>query len=137
MYILNIFLFWLLIIWLYINSFVIKEQKRSHLFSVGFAIACFLIFCSLVTLQDIYTWYLLFELFNILVYILLLYYANQILNYKAIALYYVLRFLSSLLFLLRAFNVFFNPVSSMLILSSIVIKLRVFPFAGILANIYR
>ena len=125
---------------LYIFSFIVFKNKGYLLNGLICTIYLMIITFSLATLKDMYYFYLMYKLSNILIYLLLLIHLsnnNSSLNYKSLIFYYSLSFISSILFIARLYNITESPLLSYLMINlSILIKL-IFPFSNIIANIYK
>ena len=136
MYILNLYVLAIFFIFLYILSYnlFLKFSKIPYIL-ILFLIYSFILLLSITLLKDVYYFYLMFEVLNICIYIILIYFSNSI-NFKYLINYYFLGFLSSLLFICALYNFTENILSTLSINIAILVKLSIFPFNRIISYIY-
>ena len=92
-----------------------------------------LLIISLAQTTNIFTFYLIFELFNILVYILIGFNSVKLNDFKASIIYFLVGFMGSIT-LLYGIYVIFNPILSnqigfSLIFIALLLKIGAFPFS--------
>lgn len=90
--------------------------------------------CTYIT--DLYYFYLWWESFNIVVYILLMNLSYNLKNYKAVLAYFLIRFISSLLFLISLYDMSHNSITSFLLIIALTLKLGLYPFSHLMSKIY-
>jgi len=137
MYIINLFIIITCIVYIIFLSYVIfKGYKKTPFIVTLFIIYSALVLISLTTITDLFYFYLMYKLLNICIYIILIQFSNQALNFKALTYYYFLSFISSLLFITSLYNITENFISLILINFAILIKLSITPFCAIIAYVY-
>ena len=137
MYILNLYLLSTIFLFLYIISYnLFLTFKKIPYILIIFLVYSFFLLISLTLLKDVYYFYLLFELLNICIYIILIYFSSNMINFKYLINYYFLSFLSSLLFIASLYNFTENNLAMLFINIAILIKLSIFPFSKIISLVY-
>ncbi len=91
----------------------------------------------MIYIKDVYYFYLFWETFNILTYLLLINLSTNVQHYKGLVLYYFLSFTSSILFILRIYNITQNSFSFYLLNTALTLKFRLYPFSNIIASVYK
>ena len=117
-----------------INQVINNKQYKKFL--LVFLSYSFLLLCSLITINNIIYLYLMFKLLNISIYIVLIHYSNNPINFKSVVNYYFLSFISSILFLFSIYNFSENIISIYLINISLLLKLGIYPFSNVISKIY-
>ena len=137
MYILNFYIVILFLIFLYTLSYnlFLKYNKIPYII-ILFLVYSFILLLSITSLKDVYYFYLMFEILNICIYIILIYFSSNLINFKYLINYYFLGFLSSLLFIISLYNYTENNLSMLCINIAILIKLGIFPFNKTISLVY-
>lgn len=137
MYIINLSLFILSTIYIYSlsNLFSFSKGKKTQL--IVFLIYSLVSFFVLLTIKDLYYFYLMYKLLNICIYMILINLSYNPINFRYLIYYYFIRFVSSLLFIISLYDLSNNLLSVELINISILIKLSLYPFSNIISNIYK
>lgn len=137
MYIINLYLVIIVFLFLYIISYnLFLTFKKIPYILILFLLYSFFLLLSITLLKDVYYFYLMFEILNICIYIILIHFSTNLVNFKYLLNYYFLRFLSSLLFITSLYNFTENNLSMLFINIAILIKLSIFPFTRIISLIY-
>ena len=135
MYIINLALMCVVFLFLYgISTYSQKSLEKVFLL---FSVYAFTIILSITTLKDVYYVYLMYKLLNIVIYMVLVVLSNNPVNIKAVVNYYFVRFISSLLFISRLYNLTGNNISIYVINIAILMKLSVYPVHNIIAKVYK
>ena len=108
MYILNIFLIITLLFYLYLTVTLFLKVNKLIYHTILILIYILMINIMITTLNDMYYFYLSYKLINISIYVLLIIFSNNSLNFKAVITYYFLRFIGSILFILGLYNLSYN-----------------------------
>ena len=137
MYIINVSLFLLSSIYIYstLNCFSLNKGKKTQV--ILFMIYSVISFFVLLTIKDLYYFYLMYKLLNICIYMVLINLSYNPINFRYLIYYYFIRFISSLLFILSLYDLSNNLLTIQLINISVLIKLGLYPFSDIISNIYK
>lgn len=91
----------------------------------------------MVYITDIYYFYLFWETFNIMSYLLLINLSTNVKHYKGVVSYYFLGFIASILFIISIYDITQNLLSFYLINIALVLKFRLYPFSNLVSNVYK
>ena len=136
MYIINYSLLVLSIIYIYsyLNFFSKANKSTENNLFILYSMVSVLV---LVTIKDVYYFYLIYKLLNICIYMILITMSINPINFRYILYYYFIRFITSLLFIISLYDLTNNSLSTLLMNISVLIKLRVYPFSDVISNVYK